>query len=380
MDGPATNDNGILCVRAMRDGTLQVLDQRSGEKYSGLMTVEDRADIGDGWFHGVAVNDAPETPAAVGVAIACIESGPFVSALRIRRKCPVACAFDFERMRRCEERAVLTIDTVVRLRPGSDIVECETRIDNTALDHRLRLLFPTNAKSASLFADSAFDVVERPIALPADNHKRAELAVETHPMQSWCALSDGRRGLAILATGLHECAAPDLPERPLALTLFRSTRRTYLTDGEPGGQLTGALVFRYAVKFFRGAPDRVVFCRDAQRLAAGVHTVQLRAADQGIHGGPGTLPELGFGFELTGPAVLTSLRRVRGSIEARFFNPQSTKTDARLSWKRCGMEFASAHLVELDGRQIGKPLAIERNGAAVPLGPKQIATLRLEPC
>ncbi|MDK2972911.1 MAG: hypothetical protein PWP23_2666 [Candidatus Sumerlaeota bacterium] len=377
LDGPATLDNGILSVRAMRDGTLQVFDQRSGEEYSGLMTVEDRADIGDGWFHGVAVNDAPETPAAANVAIACIESGPFVSALRIRRKCPVARAFDFERMQRCEERAVLTIDTVVRLRPGSDIVECETRIDNTALDHRLRLLFPTGAKRSSFLTDSAFDVVERPVALPADNHKRAELAVETHPMRSWCALSDDQRGLAILATGLHECAVPDLPERPLALTLFRSTRRTYLTDGEPGGQLTGALVFRYALKFFRGAPNRAALCREAQRLAAGVRTAQLRAADQRIHGGPGALPGQGFGFELTGPAVLTSLRRVRGGVEARFFNPQSGSGNVRLGWKHTGMKFAAAHLVEFDGRLVGKPLAIERSSATVRLGPKQIATLRL---
>ena len=33
----------------------------------------------------------------------------------------------------------------------------------------------------------------------------------------------------------------DLPDRPIALTLFRATRRTVMTDGEPDGQLRGDL-------------------------------------------------------------------------------------------------------------------------------------------
>ena len=43
----------------------------------------------------------------------------------------------------------------------------------------------------------------------------------------------------MVSTGLLESAVRDLPERPLALTLFRATRRTVFTDGEPGGQLLG---------------------------------------------------------------------------------------------------------------------------------------------
>ena len=36
--------------------------------------------------------------------------------------------------------------------------------------------------------------------------------------------------------GLLETAVRDQPERPLALTLFRATRRTVMTDGQPQGQ------------------------------------------------------------------------------------------------------------------------------------------------
>ncbi len=52
------------------------------------------------------------------------------------------------------------------------------------------------------------------------------------------------RGLAIISTGLLESAVCDLPDRPLALTLFRRRDAVGRPD-EPGGQLQGALRFRY---------------------------------------------------------------------------------------------------------------------------------------
>ena len=59
--GMATSErsmsNGILGVSIESNGTLTVSDQRSGQTYSRLLTFEDRADIGDGWFHGIAAND-----------------------------------------------------------------------------------------------------------------------------------------------------------------------------------------------------------------------------------------------------------------------------------------------------------------------------------
>jgi dipeptidase D len=63
-----------------------------------------------------------------------------------------------------------------------------------------------------------------------------ELEVEMKPQQTWTAVYDARRGLAVIAPGQLESAVRDLTERPIALTLFRGTRRTVLTDGEPGGQ------------------------------------------------------------------------------------------------------------------------------------------------
>ena len=183
-------------------------------------------------------------------------------------------------MARSDRMLEMVIDSLVSLRPGSDRLEVVTTIANPAADHRVRLLMPTGADARSYLCDTPFDVVERPIALLADNHLYRELAVETGPQQSWTAVSDGRRGLAVVSCGLPETAVQDLPERPIALTLFRSTRRTVFTDGEPQGLLLGhKLMFRYQIVPLAGPIDPARLCRLGQRLAAGLRNVQLTAKD-----------------------------------------------------------------------------------------------------
>ena len=89
-------------------------------------------------------------------------------------------------------------------------------VENVAEDHRLRVLFPSETKTDTYLADSAFDVVERPIALRKDNHLYREMEVETKPQQSWTAVFDEQRGLAVISAGLLETAVRDIPDRPLA--------------------------------------------------------------------------------------------------------------------------------------------------------------------
>ena len=58
------NDRQSVTVEP--NGTLTLLDKRTGRSYSRLLTFEDRADIGDGWNHGVALND--QTFVSTGVS------------------------------------------------------------------------------------------------------------------------------------------------------------------------------------------------------------------------------------------------------------------------------------------------------------------------
>ncbi len=118
------------------------------------MRFEDCADIGDGWYHGVAAND--ETMISTGPAeIAKITDGLLLTQFRIRQKFEVPAFFDYSAMRRSEQRVVVMIESTVSLRPGQDFVAVEHTIENTAKDHRMRVIYPSGMlKAMTYLADS----------------------------------------------------------------------------------------------------------------------------------------------------------------------------------------------------------------------------------
>ena len=269
--GMATGDHSMenenLAVSIHANGALKLTDKRTGEIYDELLTFEDGADIGDGWYYGMAVNDEVFSSTASSAAVALVHDGPNLTTFRVRTTMQVPRRFTFDdTMARTAELVDLLIESSVSLRPGATDLEVETIVHNVAEDHRLRVLFPTNVNAETYVADTPFDVVERPIALSEDNFRYRELEVETKPQQSWTAVSEDGRGLAVVSTGLLETAIRDNPERTLALTLLRSTRTTVGTDGEPEGLLLGDYTFRYRLAPLDGDPDRVQLFRAGSSL------------------------------------------------------------------------------------------------------------------
>lgn len=372
-------ENGKLAVTIEPNGTITLIDKRNGGSYSRLLTFEDGADIGDGWYHGHAVNDQVFVSSATHADIALVANGPQLARFRIRTTMRAPVEFDFARMVRSDQIRDLVIDSLVTLRHGSDHIEVRTTVHNTVRDHRLRVLCPTGANATTYLADSAFDVVERPVSLPSDNHLARELAVETRPQQSWTVVADGTRGLAVVAPGLMETAVRDLPDRPLALTLLRATRRTVFTDGEPGGQLQGTLCFDYWIVPVRKPIDRVALCEAGVLLAAGLRTVQLPAdglRNLFVSVSPHLPPVASF-LNVGGGVVVTSVREQDGVIEVRCFNPGGTRTTAVFDFKGWPSGAPTrAERIDFERRRLGRPLAIRDGVLRTPVRGKEIVTLR----
>jgi hypothetical protein len=377
--------NECLTVVIEPNGTLTLTDRRSGQTFSRLLTFEDGADIGDGWYHGQASNDQVFVSTASPAAVALVHDGPYRATFRVRTRLTLPAAFDFALMRRTEAPTELELDTLVTLRAGSEHVECEVRVDNTVRDHRLRCLFPSGAAAGSYLADSAFDVVERPIALAADNHTYRELELETRPQQTWSAVAGPGRGLAVVSTGLMESGVRDQADRPLALTLYRSTRRTVFTNGEPGGQLLGPLSFQFWIVPLAGDPDRAALCDLGQHLAAGLRVVQLSRADAIHRPVTAALPPSTAYLEVRGPVVLTSAcfateGAAGPGLELRLFNPNQNAATASVELAEAVLNTwrpGAAVWVDFEGNPRGPVQPLAGPGLDLTLGPKEIVTLRL---
>jgi len=366
--------NQHLAVQVEPNGTLTVTDRRTGETYQRLLTFEDAADIGDGWYHGQAVNDQVFVSTASPCQVALVHSGPLLAAFRLRTVMAVPARFCFDRMTRSQKLVELVLDSLVTLRAGQPYLDVHTTVENAADDHRLRLLLPSGAAARTYLADTPFDVVERPLALRPDNHQYRELEVETKPQQSWTAVQAGRRGLAVVSAGLLESAVRDLPEAPIALTLYRGTRRTAFTDGEPGGQLRGRLEFDYRILPLAGPPDRRWLCELGQELAAGLRAVPLQAEDLLIYRTATALPPSASFLRVKGDAVTTSVQQVGEGLEVRLFNP--TGEPIKVQVEVGGGAWRRVQRVDLESNPLGPPRP-SRGRLRLTLAPKQIITLRL---
>lgn len=377
--GTHSMQNEHIAVTIESNGTMVITDRHSGQGYRNLLTFEDRADIGDGWYHGIAANDQTFVSTACRSDVALVYDGPLITRFRIQTLMRVPEEFKFDGMIRSEKLVEMSIDNHVTLRAGQKYVEISSTIGNRASDHRLRVLFPTCAQTQTYLADSQFDVIERPIALRKDNHLYREMEIETKPQQSWTAVFDSKRGLAVVAEGLLETAVRDIADRSIALTLFRSTRRTVFTGGEQGGQLHEAMTFHYRIFPLVGVPDRVMLCEQGQQISAGLRIVQHRRQDLAIYRGSQSLPSSAGFFELSGPAVMTSVRQVGEAIDVRLFNPTSSSVEAKVSFQEMPastLKFLSAKFVDIEGLRMGKSIPITACSAKVKLKKKQIVTLR----
>lgn len=144
-------------------------------------------------------------------------------------------------------------------------MEVSTEVENTARDHRLRATFRTGVQTDVADAQGQFDVMRRPVDLPAEERARVpefdeEQEVSYHPQRAFVDVSDGRLGLAVLNRGLPEYEATPAGEGVwLGVTLLRcvgwlsrddlSTRYKHAGPPleTPEAQCLGKYAFEYAV-------------------------------------------------------------------------------------------------------------------------------------
>ena len=375
--GERTMANDILNVEIQCDGTLTLTDKRTGHIYPGLLGFEDAEDIGDGWNYTASDNGRTLVSTGGGANLELVHDGPMLTVFRIRTVMAVPEAFDFAGQARDGRSIEMNIESLLSLRPGQDYVDVQTVVDNTARDHRLRVLLPSGADASTYLADSPFDVIERDIALHADNDRYRERETETKPQQSWTAVYDGDRGVAVLSEGLCESAVRDVPGRPIALTLFRGTHRTSLIPSDTAGQCPGTMVFHYRIMPLTGRPDPVRLCRLGQQMMTGLRTVQLRAEDAAIHRTATTVPPTAGLLRVDGPAVVTSLRQVGEGLELRMFNPVDSGITVCVSSAGLTAPPRTVYPVDFESNPLAPARPLD-SICEVPLKAKQIITLRLE--
>ena len=372
-------DNGILRVEVGTEGTITVTDLRSGTTLAGLLGLEDEADAGDEYGFAPLPADEPLTADPSGWTARRDED-----ALVVEQRLELPAGLSPDRQTRAETTVAVTVTFTLRLEPDADLVDVDIDVDNQALDHRLRLLFPTGLAKRTTLAESAFGVVTRDGIVPeAAGWMDQPSGVSS--MRRFVAIEHEELGLQVLAEGLHEysCTADGI----IKVTLLRSVgwlarvdhpMRPHKVGPEiptPGAQCVGRHRFRCALRPFSAGQGTGHLYRAAEQFSVPLQAFSPWGQSARVPRGPAP----GLGLEIWPQEVVLSALKTsedRRSLAVRIFNSADHDVTATLT---PAFAFESTARCDLEERS-RTPLPLSGDGTiAVHLGPAEIATVLFHP-
>ncbi len=308
---PNIVENEFLVVEASpTDGTLTVTDKQTGAVFGGLNRFVDGGDCGDEYNYCPPAEDSL-VRAQLQTIMA--EHGQCQQSIVVSLRLNVPGALREDRKARSAAKAPLAIVTRASLFPGVPRVDIVTEVDNLARDHRLRVHFPAPFAVSAADHDGHFEVVRRPMDVPAFDASWVEQPRPEGPQRAFTDVSDGNIGLMIANRGLPEVEV--LSQTPagggapggstgIALTLLRCVGWLSRDDfpgrqghagpaiATPGAQMYGRWTFEYSVIPHLGGWRTVAQAatRSAPYRQAYAFNAPMRAVATAIHAG--TLPSV----------------------------------------------------------------------------------------
>jgi alpha-mannosidase len=383
--GGAFVENEHWRVEADGGGRVRLVRRADGTAIEDALRLVSEGDRGDEYNFDPVPGEAVERPERVRVRLE--RAGEARAAVVIDARYRVPEGLAPERAGRSARRVVLPVRLRVALHADLDRVDVDVELDNTARDHRLRLLVRSPFAAPRFEVESAFEVAERPIAPgPGDfgSPTPSEFPIGAVPQRSFACLSDGARALTVANRGVAEVEALPEPDgtSALALSLLRavgwlSRPDLRLRPGHagppfetPGAQVPGRHRIELAL-WLHAAGDPARIPR-AHAFAA----PPLVVPGGGAAGAP--LRDGARAVEIDDPEVVVSALEPRadGRPVLRLFNASGRAREVRLVWRLPGGGPLEA--VDLSERPAPDVL-IESGGAGavvLRLRPWQIASLR----
>lgn len=240
-DNGESIENDCLSISlSPADGTLKLFDKRTGRSFNHLNHFIDGGDAGDlneyraptrDTLIDIATNSPLRIQRIIGNAEQRLETFQIYRiprSLSDTRDSRLAFAAQF---------VPISIWTTFRLKKGVPRVDIDVLVSNAALDHRLRVHFPTGVYADHADFDGHFEVVRRSITdTPA-----------VFPQQSFVTVAGGSTGFTLANRGLREVELiPTDDGLEIALTLLRCVGSLNGLS-TPEAQCLGDFAFAYSL-------------------------------------------------------------------------------------------------------------------------------------
>jgi hypothetical protein len=337
-----------------RDATFTLHDKESGAVFARLNRFMDGGDSGDEY------NYAP--PAAdtwveeVQVKSVRVEGGAVQQFIEVELELCVPESLTPNRRTRSENLVPLRITTRAVLTAGVRGVQFSTRVDNRALDHRLRVHFLTPFKVQEAEYDGHFHVIKRPIGLPEFESSWIEQPRPEAHQRAFTRVATPSLALTLANRGLPEVEVSEnySGQLEISLTLLRcvgwlsrgdfSTRRGHAGPmlATPGAQMQGQAHFEYALIPGR-SEDATGDYNEAYAFVSPLRAVAMPP-------NPGSLPAWASLVQVSQPAFEISAIKAAeddpGAVIVRGYNLTGQDCPVRLELWRSFSRAERANLAE----------------------------------
>jgi len=377
-------ENPFLRIEIHDMGSIHLKDKRTGLEYGPLNVFEDTGDVGDEYNYSYPERDEAFRSTQFKPAVTLKEQSPLRGTIAVHYSMmlPVSAATD-ERSRSSAKTAV-HVTTAISLSRDSERVDFTTTIHNSVRDHRLRVTLFTGIDSIVSYAETPFAVVKREHTEYDVTQFRFEHPALVAPMQRFVTLSDGKKGMTLLAKGLPEYELSIREKGKLSLTLLRCvgklSGRNLLT--RPGGaagwwtetpeaQCPGAHTFEYSVVPHSGNLESVwpAILREADRFTSPPVTIN-RKNDQKV---------LKYSFLSMEPAdvQVTAVKEAEdgNGIIVRICNPVGQRRNAAL---RLHQPVLKANRCLLNEKNMERLKVRGKNAIPLSLRPFEVLTVRVK--
>jgi mannosylglycerate hydrolase len=376
---PFVIENEHFLVEASQaDGTLAVTDKRTKAVFAGLNRFVDGGDAGDEYNYSPPKSDSFCTARVASIRVF---RHRLVPALEIEYELKTPAQLSADRDGRSRGTVSIPVLSRVSLVPGTARIDVQTKINNLAKDHRLRVHFPAPFSAREAHYDGHFEVVQRPLGVLEKGVGWVEAPRPEVPQRAFTDVSDGNIGLMIANRGLPEVEVIKVDEganTEIALTLLRCVGWLSRDDmpvrqghagpalETPGGQVPGQWTYDYAI-----IPHSGDWRAAVQRAYA--FETSLRALETGLHAGE--IPFQGA-FISHSPAefVISAVKEAEdgGGWIVRGHNVSSEAIHFNLKPLR---RFAHAVQVNLAEEEISVPDAGDDGSIAIPVSGHRVVSI-----
>lgn len=358
-------ENEFISFNINYDGSINLLDKKTGRRYENLLSLVDSAEIGDGWIHVPPVNDREVVSNFATVKKIEDNAARVVFEITQKMMVPEKMMMLEKGYHPSEHEACVTVINTVTLTSADNHLKINTAVINNAEDHRVSALFPTGIDNGKYTVNQAFSFVERKSGIYLESETSAELPCIERQMGGIIYTKDDKGGLAIIAKGgLHEAGVTE--DGTIKMTLLRAFPRVVLQNLQTGGQMVGKTSYEYILLPFNGDMTDAELQIKQDFLASGIQHIYYKGNLDND-----TISDM----EIVGRKLVYSTANPKeNGMEIRIYNTENKIVSDEIVF---GKNIAKASVTDFEGNIISE-CDFAENKISLSLNPFEIKTLAIE--